>query len=357
MRIHALFQYVIAIFYSVALSTTSTAAEQPASANVQKTPHIAVILPLQSKALGEPAEAIKAGIVAAASKPGTGDLPYMVYPIADETTDLQQTYQEAVDAGAKVVIGPLTLAGVKSMAGKAPLPVPTLALNTLPEGPAAQGLYSLNLSAAAEGKLVADKATQAGFHQAATVTVESPLTQRIQQAFANEWLLKGGTVSMLVNVPAAKPDYTALRTQMAQCNCDVIFIAADANRTKLIKPFLPAGVPVYSTSQGFSGKLKSANNLELEGMRLFDMPWLLQPDHPAVMTYPRSARPLVAEDDRLYALGIDALRIAELLAQGISGPIELDGVTGHLTLGSDGTFTRELQAADVRGGEVVRVLP
>ncbi|WP_018152654.1 penicillin-binding protein activator [Leeia oryzae] len=357
MRIHALFQYVIAIFYSVALSTTSTAAEQPASADASKSPHIAIILPLQSKALGEPSEAIKAGIAAAASKPSVGDLPYMVYPIADETTDLQQTYQEAIDAGATVVVGPLTLAGVKSMAAKAPLPVPTLALNTLPEGPAVQGLYSLNLSAAAEGKLVADKAVQAGYQQAATITIESPLAQRIQQAFASEWQARGGTLSMLVNVPAAKPDYTVLRTQMAQCNCDVIFIAADANRTKLIKPFLPAGIPVYSTSQGFSGKVKSASNLELEGMRLFDMPWLLQPDHPAVMVYPRSAKPLVVEDERLYALGIDALRIAELLAKTTSGPIELDGVTGHLTLGKDGNFIRELQAADVRGGEVIRVLP
>jgi len=56
----------------------------------------------------------------------------------------------------------------------------------------------------------------------------------------------------------------------------------------------------------------------------------VQPDHPAVMVYPRP-RGLAGELERFYALGIDAFRIAAALLQG-SPALSLDGVTGRITL-------------------------
>ena len=59
------------------------------------------------------------------------------------------------------------------------------------------------------------------------------------------------------------------------------------------------------------------------------MPWLIDPQHPAVMVYPRAEIALSGELQRLYALGIDAYR---LLLEWLAGhrAFELDGVTGRL---------------------------
>jgi outer membrane PBP1 activator LpoA protein len=90
---------------------------------------------------------------------------------------------------------------------------------------------------------------------------------------------------------------------------------------------------------------------DLAGVRFLDMPWLLQPEHPAVMVYPRPSFRDALELDRFYALGIDAFRVAQtLLAGKTTGG--LDGVTGRLTLGQDRQFSRGLTAAQFSDGKL-----
>jgi hypothetical protein len=63
------------------------------------------------------------------------------------------------------------------------------------------------------------------------------------------------------------------------------------------------------------------------------MPWLLQPDHPAVMIYPKPALPLDTEKDRLYAFGIDAYRLLNMMLNNkLQTSLPLDGVTGRIHL-------------------------
>ena len=57
------------------------------------------------------------------------------------------------------------------------------------------------------------------------------------------------------------------------------------------------------------------------------------------------------ELERLYALGIDAFRIAQGLLDGKREP--LDGVTGRLTPGSDRYYVRELTRAQFIDGKLV----
>ena len=53
--------------------------------------------------------------------------------------------------------------------------------------------------------------------------------------------------------------------------------------------------------------------------------------------------------ERLYALGIDAWRIAQNLIADQKSPIQLDGVTGRISL--DGRqFVRQLAAGEIRDG-------
>ena len=92
-------------------------------------------------------------------------------------------------------------------------------------------------------------------------------------------------------------------------------------------------LPVYATSLVFKGNANTLANYDLNEVHFVDMPWLLQPDHPAVMIYPHSNGLLEPEVDRLYALGIDSYRLINaLLANSSDSAWPLDGVTGRLRL-------------------------
>jgi outer membrane PBP1 activator LpoA protein len=113
----------------------------------------------------------------------------------------------------------------------------------------------------------------------------------------------------------------------------MVFLATDAENSRLIRPYLPNKLPVYATSQVFTGNDNVLANYDLNGIHFVDMPWLLQPDHPAVMIYPHPNPPLSAARERLYALGIDSFRLIELMLAGhINTDLPLDGVTGQIRL-------------------------
>ena len=128
---------------------------------------------------------------------------------------------------------------------------------------------------------------------------------------------------------------------IANINDTMVFLAADAAKAHLIRPYLPNKLPIYATSQIFVGNDKTLTNYDLNGIHFVDMPWLLQPDHPAVMVYPRATPPLPSIDlDRLYALGIDSYRLIQVLLAGESASaLPLDGVTGEIVLNGH-TFQR-----------------
>jgi outer membrane PBP1 activator LpoA protein len=97
--------------------------------------------------------------------------------------------------------------------------------------------------------------------------------------------------------------------------------------------------------------------VDLQGVRYVEMPWFIQPDHLAVMAYPPPKTALAVDDERLYAFGIDAFRLALALLKGEAQKAPLDGVTGRLTLEPGNHFSRTLNAAEVDGGRVIPVRP
>ena len=123
---------------------------------------------------------------------------------------------------------------------------------------------------------------------------------------------------------------------------NVAFIAGDTRQTRLIRPYLNPSLPVYGTSQLFKTSADTLTNYDLNDIRFVDMPWLLQPDHAAVMIYPRSATPLDTDKERLYAFGIDAYRLLHImLNEKFGSALPLDGVTGRIMLAEPNLFLRE----------------
>lgn len=290
-------------------------------------PHIALLLPLKSSVFGSAANVVQQGFMAASTLK-RGGLPIRTYADFDENSSIVAVYRQALANGARAVVGPLTRNGVATLAAEQYIPVPTLALNVVESQPAQQ-LYFFGMAAEAEARQVAQLVKRQGLHHAIVITTRSPLSQRLQAAFEEEWLFAGGTILREIEFN----DHADVLADITETPDTVVFLAANAEKARLIRPYLSNKLPVYSTSQIFTGNDNTLTNYDLNGIRFVDVPWLLQPDHPAVMIYPRASQPLPADHERLYALGIDAYRLVQLLLTNrIAKALPLDGVSGNIRL-------------------------
>ena len=309
-------------------------------------PALALLLPLASPDFARPAEAVRLGFMAA-HKHSREQLGVNVIATGASGESILSGYDRAVKLGARLVVGPLTRSGVSVLAASKMVSVPTLGLN-LPEDKTAlpPRFYTFGLALEAEAQLVAETAFAGHFKSAILVSAKSPLAQRSRDAFAYTWQRLGGSIKAAYEF-GPQTDLPALRDALATAAVDMIFLSADTEQARAVRPFLNNLIDVFATSQINSARKDAIANVDLNGIRFVEMPWLMQPDHPAVMVYPR-AQGIGADMERFYALGIDAFRIAAAL---IDGPrrLSLDGVTGKLTL--DGSqVTREPAPAVFRNG-------
>jgi len=290
-------------------------------------PHIALLLPLQSSIFGAAANAVQQGFLAAAKLDRIA-LPVRAYSNFDENSSVVTVYRQAVANGARAVVGPLTRNGVAALAGVQNIPVPTLSLNVVETTPA-QNMYFFGMAIEAEARQVAHLARQHGLNQAIIVTTREQLSKRLQIAFEDEWNASGGTILREIEFG----ENSSIFADITDIPGTMVFIATDAKKARLIRPYLSNRLPNYATSRVFVGNSDTLLNYDLNGIHFVDMPWLLQPDHPAVMIYPRASPPLSIDNERLYALGIDAYRLIQLLlANRLAMSQQLDGVSGQIRL-------------------------
>ena len=313
-------------------------------------PHIALLLPLESKPFVKHAEAVRAGFLAAAKVQG-GSLPVRVYAVGDDPEQAVGAYIKAVNAGARIVVGPLTRNGVTAVMNSAAVIVPTLALN-VPDGAASvtPEVYMLTLQLEAEARQVAQLVYQDGHRKVITVNGDTPLLKRMHQAFVEEFNRLGGAHVAAYEFTSAPEGLARIKRAVDGGSSDAGFLALDLSRARLARPYLGA-LPIYATSQVHPGNPDLLAGFDLAGVRFLDMPWLLQPEHPAVMVYPRPSFRDTVELDRFYALGIDAFRVALALLAG-KPDASVDGVTGRLSLGRDRHFNRALTAAQFTDGKL-----
>jgi uncharacterized protein len=262
-----------------------------------------------------------------------------------------ERYIKALAAGARLVVGPLTRNGVTAIMSSAAVLVPTLVLN-VPEGHATvpPEIYMLSLQIEAEARQVAQLAWQDGLRKALTVNGDTPLLKRIHQAFVEEFTRLGGSHVIAYSFTSDPEGLSRIKKAVDTDTVDMVFLALDVPRARLARSYLGA-MPIYATSQVYPGNAGPLASFDLAGVRFLDMPWLLQPDHPAVMVYARPEFGESIEISRFYALGIDAFRVAQLLIAG-KADTALDGVTGRLTLGRDRHFIRGLTVAQFTDGKL-----
>jgi outer membrane PBP1 activator LpoA protein len=320
---------------------------------VQPAGEIALLLPLKSADFQAAADALRLGFMTARER--DGDKISVTIRATDASGEnIMLEYDAAVRAGAKVVVGPLTRSGVAALAASGRVNVPTLALHyPEPQANMPEKLYGFGLSIELEARQVALQAWIDGIKDVLAVTASSPLARRANLAFSESFRALGGNITESLEFTPAS-ELAQLKLIVTQSGADGIFLAADVEQARQVRPFLSAALPTYATSLVYSGRNDALANLDLNGIRFVEMPWLVQPDHPAVMSYPRFDS-IAPELQRFYALGVDAFRLASELVRKRSG-ITLDGVTGKLAL-LRGTVEREAVAAQFRDGAAIALSP
>jgi outer membrane PBP1 activator LpoA protein len=325
------------------------AQQSEAPAATAPSPHVAVLLPIKSPAVGRQADAVRLGIMEAAKVHRGTTLPLIIYATSDESFDVVEAYERAVRGGAQFVIGPLTRSAVTALAATQLVNVPTLALNA-PEADSVlpQNLFVFGLQVENEAKQVAQLAREKG-RRALVIASETALSRRLAQSFADEFAHRGGTVVDQVLFVSDSPVLIKLRDSIAAGISDVIFLALDAQRARAVRSYLGGAQPIFATSLVYVSPEPLAN-FELNGVYFVDMPWLLSPDHPAVLAYTRQPQSSL-EFQRFYALGIDAYRLVQDLLKPTAGRATLDGVTGTISPAREHRFVRESVPAQFNQGE------
>jgi len=352
--------------------------------------HLALLLPLKGK-LANAAGAIRDGILAAYyDTPAASNKPELqIYDSGTTPEDAVAAYQQAIAAGAEFVIGPLRKESVQALASQPQLAVPLLALNQV-EDPTRfnPSLYQFGLAPEDEAREVARLAWREGYTRTIALLPNTEWGERVYAAFAAEWELLGGItleaerydatktdhgkiISSVLNLDSSKARQQQLTRHLGRQlvfeprrrqDVDFVFLIASSRQARLIRPQLrfyrASSLPVYTTSKVYSGTPDASKDADMNGIIFCDMPWTLESggnwehlQHTINASWPTNA----SRYRRLYALGIDAYRLTPYLSSNMFGAYH--GVTGNLSLGSQGHISRTLRCAKFSNGLPVLLEP
>ena len=332
------------------------------------------MLPLQSPTLGRLAAMVRDGFMAAWRHEQDSGITVDVISTGDVSAEVLSVYQ-AAQRDHDLVIGPLSRSDATTVAMSGMVAKPTIALTQAGNANEADialppNMLSIGLSIEQEARQVAGQAAEGKTEgKALTVSAGVDWQRRAARAFIAQWRQAGRRMkseSVEIGLTDGYLNANALAhliKRLQNDKPDVLFAALGAAQAKQLREAIGAEIPMVGTSQLNPLTMQqwiTAERLpELNGTQLVDMPWQLLVDHPAVMAYPHPqsdpAQPRTADMERLYALGIDAYRVAREIAMRHTR-FDIDGVTGKLSIAfGDGSprFERVLTPAVYRDGMVV----
>ena len=309
---------------------------------------IALVLPLEVPAYERAATAVRDGFLDAAE---AAHARSDCIVIAHGTDGVISAFETARAKNVRVAVGPLVRDDLKTLAiSGARLPW-TLALNQLDDGtrlPSA--IFSFPLSVESDGRMLARRALSSGVRRVDVIEGDSPLMKRFSSAFATAWTSEGGRAPDAFPFDGAPDALTQLRRTLTQNASDAVLLAVNGDRAALVKPFI-GGVRAYASGLVFE-RPSQAVARDLDGVRVVEIPWLLTPDAPQFKGLPRREFDSTALA-RLYALGLDAYRVAAAFENGPPPRFDLEGATGHVSLVPGRQFLREGSMAVYRDGQLV----
>ncbi len=267
--------------------------------------HVALLLPFTSP-FGNAAQAFYDGFIDAHSKDTSVYKPAIsLHDIGEDPSLVSLYYQSAINEGADFVVGPLGRGAVKSLLSEQPPRLPTLVLADVDPGNTAPNLYGISLSPELEAIQVAERAFADGHRQAAIFRSATPWGTRAANAFSKTWGSLGGTLVSNNSIPDTIDDYSRIIQKLLEVNTsvsrqrvlsaqlgvnlkftprrrddiDLLFLAANVQQARLLVPqlrfFQAHNLPIYATSNIFSGSVNPAVDADLDKLIFGDMRWML----------------------------------------------------------------------------------
>ncbi len=345
---------------------------------------IAILLPESGRYAGV-ARALQNGFLAAYYQQEPDLRPQLLFYDSSNPEHVWPLYQQAVAAGADLVVGPLNKEAVAQLARAGELETPVLALNEVtPEVLPPSDLYQFSLSPEDEARQVAERAWIDGFSRGLVLTPSGSWGDRIFEAFRDRWEKLGGTVLERQEYDPRENDFTQPITALLNLDqsdarhqqlqrllgkrlefepqrrqdADFLFLVAKVQKARAIRPQLQfhraVDLPVYTTSHAYSGKQSPKDDQDLEGVMFLDIPWLLIREDDDPLSRERLARLLPDSQvryQRLYAMGIDSYQLLPHLARLQNSPGEMmAGKTGNLYLDRINHVHRQLIWAKINNG-------
>src|SRR5471032_2089106 len=347
---------------------------------------IALLLPQEGQ-LAAVGKALRDGFMAAhyqAQQAGQKP-PAIVFYDSSKLTSMDEFYRKAQADCVQLVVGPLEKPLVKQLSTRPQLPITTLALNYSEgeQGPAQ--LFQFGLAAEDEAREVSRRARADGLHRAAIMVPKGEWGDRVLRAFSQDWQANGGSIvaTERVDQPVQLAQQIADMFQLRQSegrakslqstvgsqvaaqpsrrqDIEFIFLAATPQQAQQIKPtlnFQYAGdVPVYATSHVFSASGDVNQYNDMNGVRFCETPWLLDANDPlrkqVTAQWPQAGGSL----GRLYAMGVDAYRLAPRLGQLKALPdSRIEGQSGSLGMTQNQRVVRQLPWAQFVNGQIQRL--
>jgi len=339
----------------------------------QELNHIAILLP-ETGPYKIAAEAIKKGIITAhfISK---SQAQLHFYAVSTEPSNVWQQYQQAIADSASVVIGPLDKRSVQALIDCDELPIPVLALNKLDPKIHKANLFQFALSPEDDAASIANYARQQNYSRAVMLYPKGSWGDRVSQAFKEQWRVNGGvllgqaaydskdndfskTISPVLGLDSSTQRSRSLRQELSRTlefearrrhDIDFIFIAAKPVQARQLVPQLKfhraASVPMFATSQAYTGLENNQQDIDLNKLIITDIPWILDENKgsdPIYRALKRNHPEYFDSFVRLYALGADAYRLVpNLNSLTRSSNITFKGATGILSINSLGKVNRE----------------
>lgn len=195
-------------------------------------------------------------------------------------------------------------------------------------------------------RLVVDKKNAAALE-------EEPIDQEVDPAGwrQQQMRLRRAEAKMRADAALAEPPYQA------------IFIALDADKASLVRSRLPLRSRLWATSAVNPGDTVNdpqARSLTFDLLQVgfVESPFVLHFDAAAFEEKYKAQIPATLLDRRLFALGADALHLAQSMARGVSTE-DYDGLLGRLTydLELSPEVKRQSETAMIERGEIVPMTP
>lgn len=301
-------------------------------------PQHAVIVPTAAGNFGWAYQALKAGFIAAHMRDGR-QYPLLIAQCDDKPSDLTQCADELKAQGIGWLIGPLTRNGVNAMIDSGTTAIPTLTLNwpDIDRTPP-RNWFVFGLAAESEARQAANwaftdvsqKIPDRKPLRACAITQPTVSARRSAGSFVEAWRSLGGEAQLPLELE--NRGVAEIRALIDATEPDAVFISCGLEYVKNLKGAFEKKWPLYGTSSLSNSTQPTYKTMpDLDGVKVLEMPWLSQIDHPAVMTYTRPPAKFNAEMQRLYALAIDAYRLSFDTLLDVNRT-ELDGVTGRLQI-------------------------